>query len=76
MSALYLKQLAEKTRRGLRGRVEQGRSGGGKSYGYDVVSDPNASDADQTGVRQVNEAEATVICRVFKLYRDGISPVK
>jgi site-specific DNA recombinase len=74
MSALYLKQLAEKTRRGLRGRVEQGRSGGGKSYGYNVVSNSKASDTDQTGQRRVNEAEAAVICRVFKFYRDGLSP--
>jgi DNA invertase Pin-like site-specific DNA recombinase len=29
MNALFLKDLADKTRRGLRGRVEQGRSGGG-----------------------------------------------
>ena len=29
MNALFLKDLAAKTRRGLRGRVEQGRSGGG-----------------------------------------------
>ena len=29
MGALYLKDLADKTRRGLRGRVEAGRSGGG-----------------------------------------------
>ena len=74
MSALYLKQLAEKTRRGLRGRVEQGRSGGGKSYGYDVVPNSNASDSDRTGERRVNEAEAAIVCRVFKLYRDGTSP--
>ncbi|WP_456304460.1 recombinase family protein [Acetobacter senegalensis] len=37
MNALYLKELANKTRRGLRGRVEQGKSGGGLCYGYDVV---------------------------------------
>ena len=37
MGALYLKDLAYKTRRGLRGRVEAGKSGGGNSYGYDVV---------------------------------------
>ena len=37
MGALYLKDLGEKTRRGLRGRVEAGKSGGGDSYGYDVV---------------------------------------
>ena len=34
MNALFLKDLADKTRRGLRGRVEAGRSGGGNSYGY------------------------------------------
>ena len=29
MNALFLKDLADKTRRGLRGRVEAGKSGGG-----------------------------------------------
>jgi hypothetical protein len=29
MNALFLKELADKTRRGLRGRVELGKSGGG-----------------------------------------------
>ncbi len=37
MGALYLKDLADKTRRGLRGRVEAGKSAGGNSYEYDVV---------------------------------------
>lgn len=37
MNALFLKDLADKTRRGLRGRVEAGMSGGGKCYGFDVV---------------------------------------
>ena len=40
MNAIYLKDLADKTRRGLRGRVEAGRSGGGNSYGYDVIPGP------------------------------------
>lgn len=39
MNALFLRDLAEKTHRGLRGRVEQGRSGGGLAYGYDVATD-------------------------------------
>ena len=34
MNALFLKELAEKTRRGLRGRVELGKAGGGVSFGY------------------------------------------
>ena len=34
MNALFLKDLADKTRRGLRGRIEQGRSGGGLWWYY------------------------------------------
>jgi hypothetical protein len=45
MNALFLKDLADKVRRGLRGRIEDGKSGGGNSSGYDVVgrSTPSAS---------------------------------
>lgn len=35
--ALLLKDLAGKAHRGLRGRIEVGKSGGGNSYDYDVV---------------------------------------
>jgi hypothetical protein len=34
MNALFLKDLADKNRRGLRGRVEAGKSSGGLCYGY------------------------------------------
>jgi DNA invertase Pin-like site-specific DNA recombinase len=37
MNALFLKDLADKTRRGLRGRVKLGKSGGGLCYGYRVA---------------------------------------
>ena len=37
MNALFLKDLADKTHRGLRGRIEAGKSGGGLCYGYRVV---------------------------------------
>ena len=37
MNALFLKELADKTRRGLRGRIELGKSGGGVSFGYRIV---------------------------------------
>ena len=37
MNALFLKDLAEKTHRGLRGRIEDGKSAGGLCYGYRVV---------------------------------------
>src|SRR3981189_2153827 len=37
MNALFLKDLAAKTHRGLEGRVREGSSGGGLCFGYDVV---------------------------------------
>src|SRR6201991_1727505 len=37
MNALFLKDLADKTRRGLRGRVEDGKTSGGICVGCDVV---------------------------------------
>jgi site-specific DNA recombinase len=66
-NALFLKDLAEKTRRGLRGRVEAGRSGGGLCYGYDVLPG-------ETGVRGINESEAKVVWGIFRDYAAGLSP--
>src|SRR5882762_3145827 len=57
MNALFLKDLAAKTRRGLRGRVEQGRSGGGLCFGYDVVRELDARGQLVTGARKIDEAE-------------------
>ncbi|MGI8725991.1 MAG: recombinase family protein [Methyloceanibacter sp.] len=37
MNALFLKDLAQKTRRGQRGRVEAGKIPGGNSYGYQII---------------------------------------
>ena len=74
IGALYLKQLAEKTRRGLRGRVEKGRSGGGNSFGYDVVLGRKADGSADAGARRINVAEAKVVRRIHKLYADGVSP--
>ncbi len=70
MNALFLKDLADKTRRGLRGRVENGKSGGGLCYGYNVV---RTSDPDDRGHREINAAEAAVVRRIFKDYLDGQS---
>ena len=74
MNQLFLKDLAAKTRRGLRGRVEAGLSGGGNSYGYDVVRRLGADGEHVTGERSINEAEAEVIRRVFREFADGHPP--
>ena len=70
MGALFLKDLADKTRRGLRGRVEKGRSGGGLCYGYDVI---RTADPDNRGEREINPAEANVVRRIFRDYLSGQS---
>ncbi len=73
MNALFLKELAEKTRRGLRGRVEAGRSGGGISYGYRIVRRLENGTV-TTGEREIVPEEAAVVRRVFKDYLAGASP--
>ncbi len=74
MNALFLKDLAAKTHRGLRGRIEQGRSGGGLCYGYDVVKSFDGAGEPVRGGRTVNEAEAEVVRRVFREFAGGVSP--
>jgi site-specific DNA recombinase len=73
MGALYLKDLADKTRRGLRGRVEAGSSGGGISYGYDVVRKVRSDGMPVRGLQRLNPVEGEVVRRVFEAYAAGRS---
>src|SRR5271166_5976954 len=52
MNALFLKDLAAKTHRGLRGRVEKGKAGGGLCYGYKVIKKVDASGEPLRGDRE------------------------
>jgi hypothetical protein len=70
MAQLYLADLKDKTRRGQLGRVLQGRAGGGRAYGYRVVED----DPSGAGARRIEESEAAVVRRIFRLFADGRSP--
>ena len=74
MNSLQLKDLAEKVRRGLRGRVEAGKSGGGNSFGYDVVRRFNAAGEPIRGERVINPAEAGIVRRIFNEFARGDSP--
>jgi DNA invertase Pin-like site-specific DNA recombinase len=73
MNALFLKDLADKTRRGQRGRVEAGKAGGGLCYGYDVVRRLGADGQVATGERTINAAEADIVRRIFREYAEGRS---
>src|SRR3546814_17833123 len=74
MNALFLKDLADKTRRGLRGRVEKGKSGGGLCFGYDVANRVDGNGELIRGERTINEGEAVIVRRLFREFADGTSP--
>lgn len=74
MNALFLKDLAAKTHRGIRGRVEDGKSGGGLCYGYKVVKQLDARGDPIRGDREIDAAEANVVRRIFREFAAGIGP--
>ena len=73
MNALFLKDLADKTRRGLRGRVEEGKSGGGLCFGYDVVRQLDHRGEPLRGGRSINPGEASIVERIFRDHAAGKS---
>jgi DNA invertase Pin-like site-specific DNA recombinase len=74
MNSIFLKDLADKTRRGLRGRVEAGKAAGGISFGYSVVPTYDARGERIYGDRKIVEEEAKVVRRIFIDFAAGKSP--
>ncbi len=74
MNALFLKDLAAKTRRGQRGRVEAGKIPGGNSYGYKIVRRILDNGSVSTGEREIDPVQAAIIRRIFQEYADGLAP--
>jgi site-specific DNA recombinase len=72
VSALYFKDLAQKTRRRLEGRVREGRSAGGLSYGYRIARGSGAEPS--TGERVIEPYEAGVVRGIFADFAAGKSP--
>ena len=67
VDSLYIKELAKKTHRALEGLALRGLHTGGNCYGYRNVRS-------QDGVRlEINDAEATVIRRIFEMAASGNS---
>ncbi len=67
LGALYLKDLAQKTKRGQAGVIRDRRHCGGRSYGYRSVKG-------QAGRLEIDEAEAEVVRRIFAAYAAGQPP--
>lgn len=74
MSALMIKGVAAKTRRGLEGVVRSGRSGGGLSYGYRIRREYDAGGEPVRGLREIDQDQALVVRRIFRAYAAGQGP--
>jgi hypothetical protein len=75
MGALYLKDLADKTHRGIEGRIRQGRSIGRAPYGYQIVRSLGSNGELDRGKRAILPEEAAVVSRIFQNYAVGVSPL-
>ena len=74
MNALFLRETARKTRRGLAGVAKEGRHTGGRVYGYKIKRELDAHGQFVPGLREIDEAEAEVVRGVFRDYAAGASP--
>ncbi|WP_417799058.1 recombinase family protein [Terasakiella pusilla] len=71
MNALYLKDLAEKTHRGVIAAVLRGGVPGGKLYGYDLVHALDESGEPIRGKRTINPQQAEIVRDIFAAYASG-----
>ena len=71
MNALYLKDLADKTHRGVVAAVLRGGVPGGKLYGYDLVHALDESGEPIRGKRTINQQQAEIIRDIFAAYASG-----
>jgi site-specific DNA recombinase len=69
-----LADLRDKVRRGMLGQVHRGLSIGGRAYGYrsEPVTDEMGREVGRR--RVVDPVEAEVVRRIFRLYRQGLTP--
>jgi site-specific DNA recombinase len=74
MNALFLKDLAQKIRRGQRGRIEAGRIPSGNTYGYRMVRQLLPDGSVSTGEREIDPPQAAIVRRIFNEYADGMAP--
>ncbi|MBS8275594.1 recombinase family protein [Thalassospira tepidiphila] len=71
MNALYLKDLAEKTHRGVIAAVLRGGVPGGKLYGYDLVHALDEAGEPIRGKRTINPQQAAIVQDIFAAYASG-----
>ena len=75
VDSLYLREMASKIKRGLRGQAERGYATGSVTYGYRSIPEPDPNRPGEfLGFRlEIDEAEAATIQKVFDWYAAGIT---
>ncbi len=68
IDAVYWRELAQKTHRGMQGRALAGFATGGRCFGYRSVKGP-----DETVRLEIEPSEADTVRRIFELYASGQS---
>ncbi|WP_082824785.1 recombinase family protein [Thalassospira lucentensis] len=71
LNALYLRDLADKTHRGVVAAVLRGGVPGGKLYGYDLVHALDESGEPIRGKRTINPQQAAIVREIFAAYDSG-----
>ena len=74
INAVYLSDLAKKTKRGQLGRIRAGKAAGGIGYGYAMVRELDARGEPIRGERAIDPEQAAVVRRIFEDYVGGKSP--
>ena len=66
MSAQFIKDLSQKTKRGLSANIRNGKSAGSMSYGYKATV--------KVGVVEIDEEKAEIVRKIFLMYSQGNTP--
>ena len=74
MNALFLKDLAQKTRRGQRGRVEAGKCQAVTATDIGSFANFLQMVLSSTGEREIDPVEAAIVRRIFNEYAEGMAP--
>jgi site-specific DNA recombinase len=73
MGSIYLKNLQQKTLRGMKAAVVAGRMAGGRVYGYRKVHELDANGSLTQGRLEINPDQAVIVQRIYRDFAAGKS---